>query len=97
MYVCMYVCMYTYVLLVSHVSARSCTCACTYVSMTYVRICICARTWVHVRWASHESYTYVRMRICFTWFYVSCMRWASHESYAGLHNAQMMLLHIVLL
>ena len=31
MYVCMYVCMYTYVLLVSHVS---CTCACTYISMT---------------------------------------------------------------
>ena len=46
---------YTYVLPVSHVSAHSCTCACTYVSMTYVRIHIC----VHVscmRWASHESY-----------------------------------------
>ena len=37
----MYVCMYTYVLQVSHVSARSCTCACTYVSMTYLRIRIC--------------------------------------------------------
>ena len=34
----MYVCMYTYVLPVSHVSTRSCTCAYTYVIMTYVRI-----------------------------------------------------------
>ena len=33
--------MYTYVLAVSHVSARSCTCACTYVSMTYICISIC--------------------------------------------------------
>ena len=47
-YVCLYVCMYTYVLPVSHVSALSCTCACMYVSMTYVHIRIIMRTWVHV-------------------------------------------------
>ena len=46
MYVCMYVCMNTYVLPVSHVSAHSCTCACTYVSMMYVRMHIIMRTWV---------------------------------------------------
>ena len=37
----MYVCMYTYILPVSHVSARLCTCTSTYTRMTYERIRIC--------------------------------------------------------
>ena len=40
----------------SHVSARSCTCACMYVSMTYVRICIYVLGFMCLA-ASHESYT----------------------------------------
>ena len=47
-------------------------------------LCYCWHDAIATRaWWVH---TYVRMHICFTWVYVSCMRWANHESYAGLHT-----------
>ena len=113
MYVCMYVYVRTFGVKCVHVSARSCTCACNNVHMTYICIRICILGFMSLacvgpamRATRAYIHTYDGTAHCAT--VARCHRYLGRMSphvrtyahiYLGFSTclAQMILLHIVLL